>query len=216
MSGLFCNICEGEIEAFEPSAEGVDECPRCRSVARHRAIPILLNQWAAYHPSLRSLEIGGDGRFYRPLFHKILCLDRSGPGAEILGDVERLCFAADTFDVILCLDVLEHVANDREALNELARVLTPNGRLFVTASCWAPEGNTKSPQEAGLPEYHIGMSGEWDCLCYRYYTLESLERLVLISGLECRSISVSNSRMGIDNVDVLIASKRDIESSSTL
>lgn len=46
-------------------------------------------------------------------------------------DATQLPWASDSFDVILLLDVLEHV-DDRAALRELQRVLTPGGRLILT------------------------------------------------------------------------------------
>jgi SAM-dependent methyltransferase len=41
-------------------------------------------------------------------------------------------FAAARFDLILCSEVLEHVAEDREALDELVRVLAPRGWLLIS------------------------------------------------------------------------------------
>jgi ubiquinone/menaquinone biosynthesis C-methylase UbiE len=42
-------------------------------------------------------------------------------------DVTQICFADDSFDAILCIHVLEHVQQDRQALHELHRVLKPGG-----------------------------------------------------------------------------------------
>jgi SAM-dependent methyltransferase len=45
---------------------------------------------------------------------------------------EPLPLADGAFDLAVALDVLEHVRDDGAALRELARVLTPGGRLLVT------------------------------------------------------------------------------------
>src|SRR5919197_730605 len=45
--------------------------------------------------------------------------------------LEALPFADDTFDLITCLDVLEHLRDDRAALAELRRVSRPEGWLVV-------------------------------------------------------------------------------------
>ena len=42
-------------------------------------------------------------------------------------DVCRVPFADNTFDVIICNHVLEHVPDDQKALSELFRVLKPTG-----------------------------------------------------------------------------------------
>ncbi len=46
---------------------------------------------------------------------------------------ERLPFPAGSFDLVLSHEVLEHVADDRAAAEEIARVLRPGGRLVLFA-----------------------------------------------------------------------------------
>ena len=50
----------------------------------------------------------------------------------VVGDAQRLCFAKEKFSIVLCSEVLEHVADDRLALSELFRVLKPHGALVLT------------------------------------------------------------------------------------
>ncbi len=42
-------------------------------------------------------------------------------------DVTSITYDSNTFDVILCSHVLEHVLDDDKAMRELYRVLKPNG-----------------------------------------------------------------------------------------
>ncbi len=44
---------------------------------------------------------------------------------------ERLPFAANSFDVALSHEVLEHVEDDQQAVAEIARVLKPGGRAII-------------------------------------------------------------------------------------
>jgi SAM-dependent methyltransferase len=55
-----------------------------------------------------------------------------GAGEVVDGDLARLPFAADEFDLATTLDVLEHLDDDRAALVELRRVVRPGGALVVT------------------------------------------------------------------------------------
>jgi SAM-dependent methyltransferase len=48
------------------------------------------------------------------------------------GAVEALPWPDDTFDLVTCLDVVEHTADDRVTLRELRRVAKPGGRLLIT------------------------------------------------------------------------------------
>ncbi len=55
------------------------------------------------------------------------------------GDGTRLPFPDDTFDRIICSEVMEHIPDDDAAARELARVLKPGGTLAVTVPTWFPE-----------------------------------------------------------------------------
>jgi 2-polyprenyl-3-methyl-5-hydroxy-6-metoxy-1,4-benzoquinol methylase len=54
-------------------------------------------------------------------------------------DVTGLPFADAVFDVVVCSEVLEHVAEGRTAVAELVRVLKPGGDLVVTVPRFLPE-----------------------------------------------------------------------------
>lgn len=57
---------------------------------------------------------------------------RSKGYAGIKVDDEKLPFKDKSFDLIVALDVLEHIDEDRAALDEWRRVLKPKGKLLVT------------------------------------------------------------------------------------
>ncbi len=65
-----------------------------------------------------------------------------GVGEVRIGRLERLPWEAGTFDLIVCLDVIEHTPDDRATLRELRRVCKPGGWLLVTVpayqALWSP------------------------------------------------------------------------------
>ena len=64
---------------------------------------------------------------------------RLRPGAEyVLMSDERAPLSDGSFDLILCVEVLEHVADVELATRELARLLAPNGQLVLTTPCANP------------------------------------------------------------------------------
>lgn len=85
------------------------------------------------------LDVGaGEGSIverYRARGYDILGVD-SAYESEIVrrGDLLALPFEAESFDVVLCLDVLEHVEllSQPKALVEIARVMKVGARLFLT------------------------------------------------------------------------------------
>ncbi len=58
----------------------------------------------------------------------------AGEGIETVeADVRDLPFEADTFDVIVCFEVIEHVESHERVVGELQRVLRPGGTLLISS-----------------------------------------------------------------------------------
>ena len=59
-----------------------------------------------------------------------------GLGEVRVGRLEELPWPDQSFDLITCLDVIEHTPDDRPALAELHRVCRPGGWLLVTVPAY--------------------------------------------------------------------------------
>ncbi len=59
-------------------------------------------------------------------------LSRRVPGHFVALDLSRLPFRAESVPAVVCSEVLEHVEKDREALQDIYRVLQPGGQLTIT------------------------------------------------------------------------------------
>lgn len=59
-----------------------------------------------------------------------------GPYDVRIGRLEALPWEDASFDLITCLDVIEHTPDDVATLRELARVTTPDGWLLVTVPAY--------------------------------------------------------------------------------
>ncbi len=57
----------------------------------------------------------------------------------LAADGEQLPFADNSFDVIVCSEVLEHIHNHQQVLAEMKRLLQPGGRLAVSVPRAWPE-----------------------------------------------------------------------------
>jgi ubiquinone/menaquinone biosynthesis C-methylase UbiE len=62
-----------------------------------------------------------------------------GRWALAAADIAALPFKNDVFDLVICCEVLEHVARDTIAANELIRVLKPGHNLAVSVPRYLPE-----------------------------------------------------------------------------
>lgn len=59
-----------------------------------------------------------------------------GIGTVLGGSVADIALPDDSFDLAVCLDVIEHLEDDRGALGELRRVVAPGGFLLVTVPAY--------------------------------------------------------------------------------
>lgn len=50
----------------------------------------------------------------------------------VCADVGKLPFKSSTFTTIVCIDVLEHVGDDKKAISEIKRVLKRGGKLIIS------------------------------------------------------------------------------------
>jgi SAM-dependent methyltransferase len=114
----------------------------------HRARAGLLEVVMAPHlgDPRRTLDVGSAdapsvGWMRRGQQHVDLDLITEGlvPGQGVCGSVTELPFADHSFDIVSAFDVVEHCEDDGLAVAELARVLTPRGRMLlsVPAYQWA-------------------------------------------------------------------------------
>jgi SAM-dependent methyltransferase len=92
--------------------------------------------------------------------------------AELVqADLRELPFSADSFDLVVCFEVIEHVEGHDRVLDELRRVLRPGGTLLISSpnrDVYAP-GNPHHVHEF-LPEElraaleqrfdHVGLHGQ--------------------------------------------------------
>ena len=85
----------------------------------------------------RVLDLGAGDQPFRDLLPDdadYVAVDRApGNGIVLCCDACALPFAAETFDGVLCTEVIEHVPAPWLAVLEIARCLRPGGRVYLTA-----------------------------------------------------------------------------------
>ena len=85
---------------------------------------------------LRVLDVGCGRKPYYPFFAgaaTYVGVDvQENPHADLHGPIEALPVEDGSFDVVLCTQVLEHVADPAAAVSELHRVTAPGGRVLAS------------------------------------------------------------------------------------
>lgn len=78
------------------------------------------------------------GRFRAMPNIDYITTDLDAQKGMVATDLTAMGFADDSFDVILCSHVLEHVPDDRAAMRELRRILRPDGQAILAVPYWRP------------------------------------------------------------------------------
>ena len=106
--------------------------PSTLSLERHRLLWLYLqNETNFFEAPLKLLHFAPEQAFYKR-FKSLPNLDYTttdldSPLAMVKADICSLPFDDNSFDVILCNHVLEHIPDDTKAMHELYRVLKPGG-----------------------------------------------------------------------------------------
>ncbi|MDX6714556.1 MAG: hypothetical protein QOH30_1114 [Baekduia sp.] len=122
----------------------------------------------------------------------VAAAQRRGHQDVRVGRVEQLPFADGTFDVVTCLDVIEHTPDDRASLAELRRVARPGGLLLVTV-----------PAYQGLWSWHDEVN-----LHFRRYDSASLRAAAREAGWEVVGDTHFNSLLLAPAAAVRLAQRR--------
>ena len=77
---------------------------------------------------IKILNIGSCGGEYSHIFQ----------GAFLMGNVYNLPFKSGMFDVVLMIEVLEHLSDPKRAVNEVKRVLKEEGMFIATTRFFFP------------------------------------------------------------------------------
>jgi methionine biosynthesis protein MetW len=110
---------------------------------------------------------------------------RLGLAAQLIDDASDLPFEDSSFDLAVCIEVLEHLFQPEQAAHEMRRILRPGGRLIVTVpnvahwrrradlvllGRWHPGGDELSVKEP------------WRDPHIRFFTVRALERMLCRAG----------------------------------
>lgn len=106
--------------------------PSTLSLERHRLLWLYLKEETDFFTtSLKVLHFAPEQAFYKRFRNlknlNYVTTDLNSPLADVKADICNLPFEDNTFDVILCNHVLEHIPDDTKAMSELYRVLKSGG-----------------------------------------------------------------------------------------
>ncbi|WP_347175517.1 class I SAM-dependent methyltransferase [Polaribacter uvawellassae] len=106
--------------------------PSTLSLERHRLLWLYLQNETDFFTAQKSVLHMAPEQCFLSIFRKqknldYITADLYSPIADVKADILNLPFNDNSFDVVFCNHVLEHISDDTKAMQELYRVLKPNG-----------------------------------------------------------------------------------------
>jgi predicted SAM-dependent methyltransferase len=147
-TAFVCPICNSRLRKFLPGERDFPvnvkykvvgagffenlSCPVCQSYNRDRLLFLFLKRRTEIlRSSLKVLHIAPEKKISEVLkgtgLLTYLSADIQSPLADVKMDITKIQFPDETFDVVICNHVLEHVSDDSAAMSELYRVIKIGG-----------------------------------------------------------------------------------------
>jgi SAM-dependent methyltransferase len=192
----FCPICNKTSSHFTETGLVVRKdakCPHCGSLERHRLSWLFLTNKIDFFNknSKKMLHVAPESTFKlklkKYLGDRYIASSFSGLNATVQMDITDIKYDDETFDVIYCSHVLEHIQNDKQAMQELFRVLKSSGWAILLV----PIDGEKTYEDFSIidPEERLKHFGKEDHV--RCYGRDYIERLRSV-GFKVKLFKVSD------------------------
>jgi SAM-dependent methyltransferase len=203
-----CTVCGHGVKIFIKIPDGDLLCPFCGSRSRTRRLYSFLKENDLIHGKV--LHFSPSRSVYR-LLKKNPNIDYFSTDyedeflADYKYDITQIPLKNEFFNLIICYHILEHIENDKKAIEELHRVLQPNGTCVIQTPF--KEGEIYEDFSKKTPEERLNAFGQEDHV--RIYSLEGLKQRLKENGFQNVEIKTfpANERYGFMEETVLIAKK---------
>ncbi len=213
----YCNVCEKELKSFVLSHNGQDKlCPYCGSLPRTRVLWQYLKEKQDIETRKIKVLDFSPQRYFKKRFkalNNITYVDSDYESKSCLKnyDICNIDEADETYDLIICYHVLEHVKNDKKAMSELYRILKPAGNLLIQVPFNKEEMTIEEGKEELSAELRKELFGQDDHVRI-YYLNDLVERLKISSfQVEILQFAKNNpifSNMGVNENDTILVCKK--------
>lgn len=169
--------------------------PSTLSLERHRLLWLYLQSKTDFFVKpLKMLHFAPEQAFYRRFRQQqnldYTTTDLSSPLADVKADICQLPFEDNTFDVIFCNHVLEHIPDDTQAMRELYRVLKPGGWAVLQIPQDLSRATTFEDDSITDPKERAKIFGQYDHV--RVYGRDYFDKLRSI-GFEVQEIDYTQT-----------------------
>lgn len=209
-----CSICGACLREFVLT-KNEKKCPVCGSLGRDRRLIKIIDGFV--FPGARILDFSPSRPVFRSLKRRddvvYIASDLSGDFlSDEKFDITNISAPSESFDLIVCYHVLEHVERDLDAMEEISRVLSPGGKAIIQTPFKA--GEIFEDSTATTPEKRAELFGQDDHV--RIYSPQGLRDRMRKTGfaVEIKTFEQKpENRFGYPEKEtILIAAKPSKES----
>jgi SAM-dependent methyltransferase len=184
-----CNLCNTPLRKFVSLGDGDYICPACGSLPRTRRVWDLINTKYVLSGAA-VLDFSPSRSLYRAMKRKE---GISYFGSDISGDflsdfsfdITNIDCEDETFDVIICYHILEHIVRDDIAIKELYRVLKKGGKCLIQTPF--KDGDTYENSEIQTEKDRKTHFGQEDHV--RVYSVSGLSDRLLACGFRVEPLN---------------------------
>jgi predicted SAM-dependent methyltransferase len=154
--------------------------PGSLSLERHRLLWLFLKEETDFFNTDKKMLHVAPEQCFVDIFRnqkniEYTTADIESPLADVLMDIQDIPFDDNSFDVVMCNHVLEHVTDDKKAMSELYRVLKPGGFGIFQVPQDVNLENTYEDKSITSPEERAKHFGQYDHL--RIYGMDFFNKL---------------------------------------
>jgi len=206
-----CNVCNKKLRKFISLKSGEKLCPFCGSSSRNRRLWNILKS-EFLKSDIRILHFSPSRSLKRFLIKdtslNYITSDFLGEfDAERQYNIINISENDNSFDLIICYHILEHIDDDRAAMNELYRVLKNGGNCIIQTPF--KDGENYEDDTIKSPENRLKYFGQEDHL--RIYSVDGLKERLTNTDFEVKINKFNEEKNNINGLSeteyVLIAKK---------
>ncbi len=183
-----CACCNKSFITFLPAGLHVRtnaRCPNCGSLERHRALWMFLQKETDFFTKkIKILHVAPEQFFYEKFINmpniEYVAVDKYPQNygynkLTIQMDITDIKYPNETFDVVMCNHVLEHVPDDQKAMSEMCRVMKKDGWAILNVPIDTKRETTFEMPDIDDPQKQLELFGQQDHV--RVYGNDYMQRL---------------------------------------
>ena len=172
--GRECPVCGCRRRKFLPygytSPREDALCPRCMALERHRLLWLWLERETDIAQGEANLlhiapEVSLMRKFfiiYKSNYNRYVTADLESPLAQIHFDIRSIPLPDESFDVVICNHIMEHIDDDHKAMGEVLRVMKHGGWGVILSPVDRSRAVTFEDDSITDPQERSRIFGQYD------------------------------------------------------